>query len=201
MTRGGLSKAAAQASGRFGARELTQCQQAEFHLAVERVGTDEFGKVIGDRSGGSAARLARRLVLEARQKIATESAPRIEREHLRPRLRRELLRPPSDYLPASSDLQDVRLGVSGRGDVATHVPHDDLRCPGRAISVPAGRRAEDPSQVPACLLEGDSVTVEYIGETYVVKHRRDVKQFVVEGDAVPRGVHRSPQVGANTVVE
>src|ERR1700733_9577464 len=188
-------------SGRLGAERISSALAAEIHLAVERVGPDEFGKVFGDRSGGGAARLARPLVLEARQKLATESSPRIAREHLRPRLSRELLRSPSDYLPAGSDLQDVRLGVSGRGDVATHVPHDDLRCPGRTISLPAGRHAEDPSQVPACLLEGHSVTVEYIGETDVVKHRRDVKQFVVEGDAVLRGVHRSPQVGADTVVE
>jgi len=38
--------------------------------------------------------------------------------------------------------------------------------------------------VPARHLEGQSVAVEWVGETEVVKQRRDVVQLVVERDAV-----------------
>ena len=127
--------------------------------------------------------------------------PWIAREHLRPCLRGEQLRSPSDHFPAGGDLQYMGLGVVGRRHVAAHVQHADLRCPFRPVRRPAGRCPEDPCQVPACLLEVHSVTVECVGEADVMKHRRDIEEFLVEGDAVRCAVHRSPEVRADAVVE
>ena len=69
--------------------ELAQRCQADTYLAVERVGHDASGSIVGNRCGGGAARLAFRLVFEARQEFATESLPGIARECLRPCLPRQ----------------------------------------------------------------------------------------------------------------
>lgn len=68
-------------------------------LPVQRISLDTSGGIVGNRRRGGAVRLACRLVLEARQELATESVPGIAREYLRPCLRRELLRSPSNYFP------------------------------------------------------------------------------------------------------
>jgi hypothetical protein len=78
-----------QASERLGVEELAQRCQADTYLAVERVGLDASGSIVGNRCGGGAARLAFRLVFEARQEFATESLPGIARECLRPCLPRQ----------------------------------------------------------------------------------------------------------------
>src|SRR6266540_2694743 len=72
--------------------------------ALEGIGGDPRHKIPADRGGGGAARLAPRLVLEAREKLRPESQTGKAGEHLRPRVRRELLRPPSDCLPACGHL-------------------------------------------------------------------------------------------------
>src|ERR1700754_4415771 len=74
-------------------------------VAFEGVGGDAPGHVsLVDRCAGGASWLAPRLVLEAGQHFRAESQPGIAGEHLRPRVRRELLRAASDYLPAGGDL-------------------------------------------------------------------------------------------------
>ena len=47
--------------------ELAQRCQADTRLAVERVGLDASGSIVGNRCGGGAARLAFRLVFKARR--------------------------------------------------------------------------------------------------------------------------------------
>src|SRR6478672_13663759 len=76
-------------------------------LAVERVGLDAPGSVVGHRCGGGAIRLALCLVLEARQEFAAECSPGIARENVGPGRRRELLRPQPDDIPAGCHLQEV----------------------------------------------------------------------------------------------
>src|ERR1700754_2233030 len=118
-------------------------------VAFERVGSDPPGHVLlADRYGAGAVRLAPRLFLEVRQHLRAETQPGIAGEHLRPHVRRELLRPPSDHLPTGGDLQQVGLGVSSGGYVA-HVQHDDLRGPGGPLLGPACSHTEGPGQLPS----------------------------------------------------
>lgn len=45
------------------------------------------------------------------------------------------------------------------------------------------------------------MAVERVGESDVVQYRRNVVELVVKGDTVRAGVRRSPQVGADAVVQ
>jgi hypothetical protein len=70
------------------------------------------------------------------------------------------------------------------------------RCVGQPAATPKTQ-----ARCPPRLLERQPVAVERLREPDVVEQRRDVEQFVVEGDPVGCAVHRSPQVGADGVVE
>src|SRR4029450_12484242 len=62
-------------------------------VAFEGIRGDPPGEVLADRCGGGAARLAPRLVLEARQELRAESQPWIAGEDLRPAGRGGVLGP------------------------------------------------------------------------------------------------------------